>query len=150
MHFHGQSAQLNQPSLSLLLVEDHYDSATALTYLLRHFGYHAQAADCCATARRMYAAERFDVVLCDLGLPDGDGCDLLAELSLIRPVRALAITGYAMPQDLMRTRAAGFIAHLTKPLVVDRLRIVLAELGQEIAESREHAVRDIEPEASHA
>jgi len=84
----------------------------------------------------MYADGRFDVVLCDLVLPDGDGCDLVAELFLIRPVRAFAITGYGMPHDLARTQAAGFLAHLTKPVVVERLRIVLAELSREIATSR--------------
>src|SRR5947209_2519086 len=92
----GQGYKLNKHSLSLLLVEDHHDSATALTYLLRQYGHRVQVADCCASARSMYAGGRFDVVLCDLGLPDGDGCDLIAELSLSRPVRALAITGYVM------------------------------------------------------
>jgi CheY-like chemotaxis protein len=142
---------LNKQSLSLLLVEDHHDSATALAYLLRQYGHRVQAAGCCASARRMYADDRFDVVLCDLGLPDGDGCDLIAELSLIRPVRALAITGYGMPQDLKRTQAAGFLAHLTKPVVVERLRIVLGELSRQIAMSRVAGEQQrIDSEPAHA
>jgi len=121
-----------------------------MTYLLRRYGHHVHVAGSCAEARRAYVEERFDVVLCDLGLPDGDGCDLLAELFLIRPVPALAITGYGMPHDLQRTQAAGFIAHLTKPVVVDRLRIVLAELSREIAAPRAANEQPVDSEPAHA
>jgi CheY-like chemotaxis protein len=119
--------------LHILVVEDHRDSALALTHLLRFYGHRAQIADSCRRAKQMFAAERYDLVLCDLGLPDGDGCDLLHELRAIAPVKALAITGFGMTDDLARTRDAGFLAHITKPVVADRLRTILSELALEIA-----------------
>jgi len=119
--------------LHVLVVEDHPDSALALTHLLRFYGHRTQIADSCYRAKQMFAAERFDVVLCDLGLPDGDGCDLLRELLAIAPVKALAITGFGMNDDVARTREAGFLAHITKPVVADRLRILLGELAIQIA-----------------
>ncbi len=119
--------------LHILVVEDHHDSALALTHLLRFYGHRAQIADSCQRARQMFAAERFDVVLCDLGLPDGDGCQLLRELQALAPVKALAITGFGMSDDVARTRDAGFLAHITKPVVADRLRIILGELALQIA-----------------
>jgi CheY-like chemotaxis protein len=127
--------------LQILVVEDHRDSALALAYLIRAYGHRAEIADSCHAAKQLFASERFDLVLCDLGLPDGDGCDLLPELTAINPVRALAITGYGMNDDLQRTRAAGFLAHITKPIVADRLRIVLDELAAEFARETPEAVQ---------
>lgn len=134
--------------LHILVVEDHTDSARALSQLLRFYGHRTQIAENCREARQRFAAERFDAVLCDLGLPDGDGCELLAELSAIAPVRALAISGYGMPSDLARTRAAGFLAHLTKPIIADRLCIILSELSIQLA--RESIGQPVAPAPSRA
>src|SRR5437764_7055528 len=86
--------------LHILVVEDHRDSALALVHLLRFYGHRATIADSCRQAKQLFATERFDVVLCDLGLPDGDGCELLSKLAAIAPVKALAVTGYGMGDDL--------------------------------------------------
>ena len=111
--------------LEILLVEDHADSALALASLLRAGGSSVAVADSCAAAKSLYGEKSFDVLLCDLGLPDGDGCDLLRELIAIRRVCAIAITGFGMEEDVERSKAAGFVAHLTKPITLDSLRQTL-------------------------
>jgi CheY-like chemotaxis protein len=116
-------------SHDILLVEDHADSAVALAMLLRSFGHRVQTADCCATARQLFQANvGIDVLLVDLGLPDGDGCDLMRELTAIKRVPAIAVTGYGMAEDMQRSKAAGFIAHITKPLVLPELKQMLSSL----------------------
>jgi DNA-binding response OmpR family regulator len=75
-------------------VEDRRDSAEAIRQLLRLHGHDALIAGSCDQARKIYTEKPVDLLLCDLGLPDGDGCDLLNELFAIRPAKAPAITGY--------------------------------------------------------
>jgi len=117
--------------LNLLLVEDHHDSAVALAALLRAFGHHVGIAETCCDARRLFDAEHFDLILCDLGLPDGDGCALVAELCQRRPVPSVAVTGYGMAEDVDRCRAAGFFDHVTKPIVADRLHAILDQISHQ-------------------
>jgi len=116
----------------ILLVEDHADSATVLAKLLRSFGHRVQTADCCQSARRLFETNReVDVLLPDLGLPDGDGCDLLHELNQVRRIPAIAVTGYAMNDEIARAKAAGFVAHITKPFAMDQLNTTLSNLKLE-------------------
>ena len=92
--------------LSILLVEDHRDSAEAIRQLLRVHGHDAVIAGSCGEARQICTEKPFDLLLCGLGLPDGDGRDLLEELLAIRPVKALAIIGYGTGEDVERTRSS--------------------------------------------
>jgi CheY-like chemotaxis protein len=79
-------------------------------------------------ARRQAAAQPFDLVISDLGLPDGTGIDLMAELSSAYGLRGIALSGYGMEEDIARGREAGFIAHLVKPVQIAELRRMLATL----------------------
>jgi CheY-like chemotaxis protein len=116
-------------SHDILLIEDHADSAVAMAKLLRSFGHRVQTAESCAVARRLFQTNRdVDVLLVDLGLPDGDGCDLLRELLAIKKVPAIAITGFGMAEDVERSRSAGFIAHITKPFDMPGLHEMLTNL----------------------
>ena len=63
----------------------------------------------------------FDLVMSDIGLPDGTGNDLMRELRSRYKLRGIALTGYGMSEDIARTQAAGFMAHLTKPISVQSL-----------------------------
>ncbi len=119
----------------ILLVEDHEDSAVALAKLLRAFGHRVHTADSCLKARRLFETNLdVDVLLLDLGLPDGDGCALLQELLAMRKIPAIALTGFGMIADIERSKAAGFIAHITKPLEITKLREELAKLNlQQVA-----------------
>jgi CheY-like chemotaxis protein len=109
----------------ILLVEDHKDSATALTLLLRGGGFSVSHAGTVESAKREFATQPCDVMLCDVGLPDGDGCELLREMIAVRPVCAIAITGFEMEEDIERCKAAGFAAHMTKPITWDHLQKML-------------------------
>ncbi len=105
-----------------------------LAKYLATLGHRVHIAECCQSARLIFEAnERIDVLILDLGLPDGDGCDLLRELSAIRRVPAIALTGHAMVKDVERVRTAGFIAHLAKPLPFPNLESLLSKIDLGLA-----------------
>ncbi len=97
----------------VLLVEDNPDSANALSLGLESYGYTVTLAGSCADALRKARAAQFDVVVTDLGLPDGSGLDIGRQLSPRTPV--IALSGYGTPQDLERSTSAGFSGHIVKP-----------------------------------
>jgi PAS domain S-box-containing protein len=102
--------------VSILLVEDHIDTAMALKRLLQHFGYEVRSADSIESALNIAAQTDFDVVVSDLGLPDGSGLDLIRELRAKKPIKGIALTGFGMEEDVTRSMEAGFSEHLTKPV----------------------------------
>jgi PAS domain S-box-containing protein len=111
--------------LNLLLVEDHEPTRTSLARLLQRRGYKVVS---CATAAAALDAARttaFDLVVSDIGLPDGDGFELMKQLHQSHGLRGIAVTGYGMEQDVVNSHAAGFVAHLTKPVNVRTLDAAL-------------------------
>jgi len=110
----------------VLLVEDHEPTRTALTQLLMRRSYKVITAGSIAEARIMAAAQSFSLVVSDIGLPDGNAYDLMAELQKNGAIKGIAITGYGMEQDVARSRAAGFVAHLTKPVSIQSLETALS------------------------
>jgi CheY-like chemotaxis protein len=78
--------------------------------------YACTMASNCKDALKAAENTRFDLLISDIGLPDGDGCDLLKQLRAMYPIRAISITAYVMPKDIERYRAAGFDEHVAKPL----------------------------------
>jgi len=108
--------------LRILVVDDHEDTTRFLTRLLTGSGYAATGADGFHAALDAAKASRFDLLLCDIGLRDGDGCDLLAQVLTMYPVRAIAVTGLGMPDDFHRFEAAGFDHWLVKPVEFAKLR----------------------------
>jgi signal transduction histidine kinase len=109
----------------VLLVEDHEPTRTALTQLLMRRSYKVTTAGSIAEARTLAAAQSFNLVVSDIGLPDGNGYDLMAELKKNGAVKGIALTGYGMEQDVARSRDAGFVAHLTKPVSIQSLESAL-------------------------
>jgi CheY-like chemotaxis protein len=79
-------------------------------------------------ALRIAAEEDFDILLSDIGLPDGSGLELIRRIRETRSVPALALSGFGMDEDLQRSRDAGFSDHLTKPVSLDRLQSAIAGL----------------------
>lgn len=115
--------------LKILLLEDHPPTARALARLLRSHGHTVQVADGLAVAERAAAAQRFDLLLCDLHLPEGSGFDFLPR---VRPhlqrwaaggaeTPAIVLSGFARESDIARSLAAGYVAHLAKPVDQDEL-----------------------------
>lgn len=107
---------------NILLVEDHQDTAAVLSRALRRIGFRVSTAHTVADATKLFGGEQFDLVISDIGLPDGNGIDLLNQLNPVRRVPAIALSGYGMEHDVEKSRAAGFIEHLTKPVNWDSLR----------------------------
>jgi len=75
------------------------------------------------------ATQEFDLVISDLGLPDGTGIQLMQTLRSRHGLRGIALTGYGMEDDIARAREAGFISHLIKPVQFSELRTVLSSLA---------------------
>jgi PAS domain S-box-containing protein len=120
-------------ALHVLLVEDHRDSAAALATLLELLGHRVEIAGSVLEAEQAAGASiansnPFDLVISDLGLPDGSGLALMRELSLHYGLKGLALSGFAMEEDVRQSLAAGFAAHLTKPVNLRRLNDAIEEL----------------------
>jgi CheY-like chemotaxis protein/two-component sensor histidine kinase len=117
---------------SLLLVEDHRDSAEALELGLSSVGYKVIVADSVRAALARTDGE-FDVLVSDLSLPDGSGLDLIRALLLRSPVIGIALSGFGSAHDVEASLAAGFQRHLVKPVdlrvLVDTIETLLRPLG---------------------
>jgi PAS domain S-box-containing protein len=111
--------------IRVLLVEDHEPTRTALTQLLMRRSYKVISAASVAEARILAGAQNFNIVISDIGLPDGNGYELMAELKKNGAVKGIALTGYGTEQDVARSRAAGFVTHLTKPVGIQSLEAAL-------------------------
>ena len=119
-------------SLHILLVEDHEETRAAMERLLARWGHRVEAAGTVRDALRLADASEFDVLVSDLGLPDGRGTELMAELRR-RGCKTLGIgvSGYGMDEDVRRSLEAGFAVHLTKPIAVPQLKELLAKAARE-------------------
>ena len=115
--------------LRILIVDDHEDTRMVMCRMLRGRGYVMSEAGSVLEALTKYRAQEFDLVISDLGLPDGSGHDLMMAIQRIRPVKGIALSGYGMESDLARSRAAGFFKHITKPVDFQSLDAAIAELG---------------------
>jgi two-component system CheB/CheR fusion protein len=104
-------------ALRILYVEDHPDSREAMERLLRHNGHDVRGVGSVGEALAAAAKERFDLLIADVTLPDGDGCELLIRLRSAHPtLRAVAVTGHDREELLKECRAAGFSEFVTKPV----------------------------------
>jgi PAS domain S-box-containing protein len=109
----------------ILLVEDHGPSRAALAQLLERRGVAVVQAASAAEALEKSGARVCDFVISDLGLPDGNGYDLMAKLRADFGCSGIALTGYGGEEDVVRSRNAGFLSHLTKPVRVGDLERAL-------------------------
>jgi CheY-like chemotaxis protein len=117
--------------LRILTVEDHGDTRDVLANLLRHIGHEVSAAATVMAAVQALNEGIFDVIVSDIGLPDGSGYAVIAQAKQKQPsIRAIALTGFATEQDAHFSREAGFDFHLTKPLDFHELRTLLAQMPQ--------------------
>jgi CheY-like chemotaxis protein len=108
--------------LDILLVEDNPQTRTAMARILQHAGHRVHVADAIAPALRALEDQPVDLLVCDIGLPDGSGWELLRRATTIRTgVPAIALSGFGSDQDLDRSRRAGFAAHLIKPVTPQKL-----------------------------
>jgi len=113
----------------ILLVEDHEPTRTALSQLLARRQYKVTSAASVQEALSLARDDSIDLLISDIGLPDGNGFDLMAKVQEFRRgLKGIALTGYGMEQDVARSHAVGFLAHLTKPVRVQSLDKALASV----------------------
>jgi CheY-like chemotaxis protein len=120
-------ARSDQQRYRLLVVEDHEPTLNVLAGLLRRQGHDVLTASTVETALALAATHQVDLVISDLGLPDGNGVDLMLQLTRDYGLRGIALSGYGMEEDLEKTKQVGFIAHLVKPIQFEQLHHVLKQ-----------------------
>jgi CheY-like chemotaxis protein len=116
-------------SLRLLFVDDHSDTRRVLSRLLSKCGHEVATADSAQGALKLLASDRFDALISDIGLPDGNGFDLVREAKRRQPLKAVALSGFGREEDIQRSLAAGFDYHLTKPVDFNDLRSLLQKIA---------------------
>jgi len=121
-------------ALRVLLVDDHEDTNRSLTHLLRRRGYYVQPAHSVQSALAAAEQEQFDVLVSDIGLPDGSGIDLMEKLKNDHPIFGIALTGFGMEDDLRRSQKVGFHHHLVKPVDLNRLDALIQQAESVSAE----------------
>jgi DNA-binding response OmpR family regulator len=117
------------PKVRVLLVEDHADTQRTLGRLLEARGFEVRTAGSVAAARAHLAAQSFDVVVSDIGLPDESGLDLMRHARSAYGTAGIAISGFGTDADLKNSQEAGFSAHMTKPVDLAQLDAMIRVLA---------------------
>jgi CheY-like chemotaxis protein len=113
----------------ILVVDDHVDSLRQMQLFLQASGYHVTTAESVEAALQTSTREGFDLLVSDIGLPDGSGEDLIRQLrEKGHDLPGIALSGYGMQQDIERSGAAGFQAHLIKPVLPQQLQTTIDQL----------------------
>jgi two-component system, chemotaxis family, CheB/CheR fusion protein len=114
---------------SILLVEDHYDTQHAFAAILRSWGHEVAASDSAEGGLAFLEDNEVNVILSDIGLPDQDGYDFIAEVRRRNSdVIAVAVSAYFTAADQNRGREAGFDMYFSKPVDLLGLRRALARI----------------------
>jgi CheY-like chemotaxis protein len=114
--------------LRILVVEDHTDTRTVLASVLSESGHVVFPAGDVAAAMKLAEREKIDVVVSDIGLPDGNGLQLMRELRDRYQLPGIALSGYGTPADLQASLEAGFSHHLIKPIDLPALEALLEKV----------------------
>jgi PAS domain S-box-containing protein len=131
--------------LRLMLVEDHQDTAATLLRLLSRRGYEVKSAGSVSSALDLAKTFDFDVLVSDIGLPDGTGVELLRGLRETpgrEKLPGIALSGFGMDEDIARSREAGFAQHLTKPVDFVLLQQCLTRIGNQLCAEKESNVSE--------
>jgi CheY-like chemotaxis protein len=118
--------------LRILLAEDNADTLRIMSRLLRERGHRVASAGGVEAALRVADHDGpFDLVISDIGLPDGSGLELMRRIQAVGPVPGIALSGYGSEDDLRKSREAGFITHLTKPVDFPTLEAAIRLIAAE-------------------
>ena len=105
----------------ILLVDDHPDTLESMIELLTEMGFDVEPARSVSSALAIDMGS-VDLIVSDIGLPDGSGLDLMRELQANGRGRpAIALSGFGMESDVRASKEAGFDLHLTKPVDFEAL-----------------------------
>ena len=111
--------------LRILVVDDHESTAQIMARLLQRAGHEVEIAHSVASAKGIFDRRDFDLVISDLGLPDGNGLDLFRYMTERQPVEGIALSGYGMQDDIQASLAAGFREHVVKPVDWPKLEAII-------------------------
>jgi PAS domain S-box-containing protein len=114
--------QQGHRGLRVLLVEDHTDTRQVLSRLLSNLGCQVWAVGTVREAIDLSDRESFDMLVSDIGLPDGTGLQVMNHLRVRQPTRGIALSGFGQDDDVRRSQEAGFEMHLTKPVNFQTLK----------------------------
>ena len=110
-------------------MEDHPDTLNVLARLLQKWGHVVTTAGTVKTAKELADSQKFDLLISDLGLPDGSGLDVMREVKMRSAIPGIALSGFGTDEDVRQSRDAGFDEHLVKPVSSDALRKSVQEFA---------------------
>ena len=116
--------------LRILLVEDNDETGTLLRKILERRGYHVDLTTTMQAALSAAGRVAYDLLLSDVGLPDGSGLELMQRLRETRLIPGIAMSGFGMDEDIRRSHEAGFGDHLTKPISIAKLEEAIEKVGR--------------------
>ena len=127
--------------MRIFIVENHEDTRFLLGLLLEQLGHTVLSATTLQQALAALPDANCDVLISDIGLPDGNGWELMAKLGESRPRYAIAMSGFGMTSDRQRSLNAGYRHHLLKPVEPNQLENLLDEAARELRQSeRRHEI----------
>lgn len=119
------------PSLKILLVENHEDTLVYLAKYMNRRGHEVISTRNKQQALEALSANAVDVLISDIGLPDGDGWELMREVQAINlPTYGIAMSGFGMSSDKEKSLQAGYKHHLIKPFMPEELDVILDEAAR--------------------
>jgi DNA-binding response OmpR family regulator len=117
--------QISRRVCRILLVDDHVDTCEALKRLLTMQGHTVKVRHDIRSALETAQNDQFDLLISDLGLPDGSGVELMRRLRSNSSIRGIAISGFGAMADREKSFDAGFSEHLVKPVNAERLEAAI-------------------------
>jgi two-component system, chemotaxis family, CheB/CheR fusion protein len=123
------TAAMDRRTLRILIVEDHADTARALSRLLTGEGHAVLTAGTVRQALQMIAVDRLDLLICDIALPDGTGHDVLRQMQPPQLLAAIALSAHVSDEDYRLSRDSGFRAHIAKPVDFQQLSGLIQSLA---------------------
>jgi CheY-like chemotaxis protein len=115
--------------LRILLVEDHPDTMRVFVKLLKKWGHSVTTAESVKKALELVSGQDYDLLISDLGLPDGSGLDVMRQAKECSRISGIALSGYGAEEDIRQSRAAGFSGHLVKPVSIAALRTAIRQIA---------------------
>lgn len=124
----SQNDTLLMPRGVILIVEDHPDTNLSLQWLLRREGYEVLSATNVKQGLEMATSHLIDLLISDIGLPDGTGWEMMQSITEQKSLKAIALSGFGTEDDKRRSKEAGFLEHLTKPYNIPELKSTVQKL----------------------
>jgi PAS domain S-box-containing protein len=121
------STAATAPPLRILLVEDHRGTLTLMSKLLTSLGHHLATAATVKDALALAERQELDLVISDIGLPDGTGHDVMRALRSRYAIKGIAVSGFGMDEDVRQSLDAGFDKHLIKPIDLEKLKAAIQQ-----------------------